>query len=388
MRRVFLTVFFSLFVAIICMSQLASTSNFTKPLIFIKKHIAAESFESVGVFDVNNDNIPDLVSGAFWYAGPGYWQRSYIGAAKRTGEYYDDFSTIPLDVNGDGRMDFVTGGWFGKVLSWRENPGNTKEWVDHIIASPGNIETTRAWDIDEDGTVEIVPNTPNDPLIIYRLAKDNKGKGLGTFEAIKVADVKSGHGLGFGDVNGDGRKDFVLSTGWLEAPIKRFKDKWIYHEEYSLGTISIPVVVADVNGDGVNDLIAGQAHGYGLHWYEQKKDSKLKTSWIKHTIDPFNSQYHTMMWVDIDGDGKEELVTGKRYRAHNGNDPGEGDPLGIYYFKWNGENFTKQVVSFGEFGEGKGTGVFFSIADLTGSGRKDIIVAGKDGLYVFYNKGN
>ena len=84
---------------------------------------------------------------------------------------------------------------------------------------------------------------------------------------------------------------------------------------------------------------------------------------------------------------KEELITGKRYRAHNGGDPGEEDALGIYYFKWNGESFTKQVVSYGPLGEGKGSGLTFSIADLTGSGRKDIIVAGKDGLYIFYNKG-
>lgn len=364
-----------------------ATENITRPLKFLKKQIASESFESVDVFDVNNDKVPDIVSGAFWYEGPNFWKRNYIGAAKRIGEYYDDFSTIPLDVNGDGKIDFVTGGWFGKVLSWRENPGNTKEWIDHEIAVPGNIETTRGWDVDGDGTLEIVPNTPNDPLTIYRLIKDSQGKGTGKFEAIKITDVKSGHGLGFGDVNGDGRNDFILSTGWLEAPADRFKEKWIYHEEFNLGTTSIPVIIADVNNDGVNDMIAGQAHGYGLDWYEQKRDKKGKSTWLKHIIDPFNSQYHTMAWTDIDGDGKNELITGKRYRAHNGNDPGESDPPGIYYFKWNGEAFTKQIISYGEFGEGKGTGLYFAIADLTGSGKKDIIVAGKDGLYVFYNKG-
>jgi hypothetical protein len=361
--------------------------NSTKPLKFSKRQIASESFESVNVFDVNNDTIPDIVSGAFWYEGPHFWKRNYIGAAKRTGEYYDDFSTIPLDINGDGRTDFVSGGWYEKTLSWRENPGNGREWSEHQIATPGNIETTRAWDVDGDGTMEIIPNTPNDPLTIYRLIKDSQGKGTGKFETFKIADVKSGHGLGYGDINGDGRRDFIISSGWLEAPRNPFAEKWTYHQEFMLGTTSIPVIVADVNKDGLNDLIAGQAHGYGLDWYEQKRDKKSKSGWIKHSIDPFNSQYHTMEWVDIDGDGQEELVTGKRYRAHNGNDPGENDPLGVYYFKWNGEAFAKQIISYGEFGEGKGTGLFFAVADLTGSGRKDIVVAGKDGLYVFYNKG-
>ena len=93
-----------------------------------------------------------------------------------------------------------------------------------------------------------------------------------------------------------------------------------------------------------------------------------------------------MQWVDIDGDGKKELVTGKRYRAHNSHDPGSFDDYGLYYYKWNGESFTKQVISY--VAEGKGTGIYFSVTDLRGTGRKDIIVAGKDGLYVFYNEGN
>lgn len=384
---IFLFIFLLPFKCCIAQTTHSRAENITKPLTFSKKQIASESFESVGIFDVNNDKIPDIVSGAFWYEGPGYWKRNYIGAAKRFGEYYDDFSTIPLDINGDGRLDFVTGGWFAKILSWRENPGNNKEWTEHQIAVPGNIETTRGWDIDGDGTLEIVPNTPNDPLIIYRLRKDSQGKGTGKFEQYKISDRKSGHGLGYGDVNGDGRGDFIVSNGWLEAPANPFKDQWTFHEAFNLGTTSIPVIVADINKDGLNDLIAGQAHGYGLDWYEQKKDKNARTTWIKHAIDPFSSQYHTMEWSDIDGDGKEELITGKRYRAHNGNDPGENDPLGIYYFKWNGEAFSKQIVSYGEFGEGKGTGLYFTLADLLGSGRKDIIVAGKDGLYVFYNKG-
>ena len=258
---------------------------------------------------------------------------------------------------------------------------------EHVIAQTGNVETTRAWDVDGDGIPEIVPNTPNDPLVVYRL-KTVGGKGTGSFDSIKIYNEKQGHGLGFGDINGDGRGDFILNTGWLEAPVNRYKDPWIFHPGLDLGTSSVPIIVVDVNKDGLNDMIVGQAHDYGLDWYEQKKDkNSKKISWIKHAIDPYNSQFHAMQWIDIDGDGKEELVTGKRYRAHNGNDPGESDPLGIYYYKWNGDSFTKQIVSYGTLGEGKGVGIYFSVTDLTGSGRKDIVVAGKDGLYIFYNKG-
>jgi hypothetical protein len=379
-----------LFAVVVCFSQAEKIvhEKVQASLKFTKRQIAAESFESAEVFDVNNDKIPDIVSGAFWYEGPDYFKRHYIAAGKQFGEYWDDFSTIPIDINGDGRLDFITGGWFRKILVWKENPGNDNEWQEHVIAETGNVETTRAWDIDGDGVQEIIPNTPNDPLIIYRLKLDSHGKGTGTFEPFKVSDDKQGHGLGYGDINGDGRGDLIISSGWFEAPVNLYKDKWAFHKVFDLGTASVPIIVADVNKDGLTDIIVGQAHDYGLDWYEQKKDKKTKiSSWIKHPIDPYNSQFHVMQWTDLDGDGKEELITGKRYRAHNGHDPGENDPVGIYYYKWNGESFTKQVVSYGAFGEGKGIGIYFSVSDLTGSGRKDIIAAGKDGLCIFYNKG-
>lgn len=362
--------------------EAVKTNLYSRPN-FEKTKIASESYESVGVFDVNNDTVLDIVSGAYWYEGPEYKNRHYIGSAIRYGEYYDDFSTIPLDVNGDGYTDFITGGWFGKKLIWKENPVDNSEWKEHLIAEAGNIESTCSWDVDGDGVREIIPNTPNDPLVIYRLVLDENGKGTSEFAKHTITG-KHGHGLGFGDINGDGRGDLLVHNGWVEAPEKPFKDDWKFHQEFELGTASVPMIVTDVNQDGLIDLIVGQGHDYGLDWYEQGKETDSK--WIKHSIDPFNSQYHTMLWEDIDQDGQKELITGKRYRAHNGKDPGGDEPLGIYYFKWTGDRFSKQIIDFGEYGNGKGTGVFFTVIDINSSGKNDIIVAGKDGLYVYYNK--
>ena len=373
------------FVAIFFIVSLFSFQGLAQ-LRFRQQLIAAESAESVGVFDVNGDHILDIVSGSYWYQGPLFLKRNLIAQVARVSEYFDDFSTNPFDVNGDGKMDYVTGGWFGKTLQWRENPGNNEQWQLHDIAVTGNIECTRAWDVDGDGFNEIVPNTPGSPLIYYSVKRDKNNKAMGEFVATQVT-TKQEHGLGFGDINGDGRGDFIISNGWLEAPEDRTHTPWKLHPDFELAKdASVPIIVADVNLDGVNDLIVGHGHSYGLDWYEQKPAGK-NVRFVKHPIDPFHSQYHTMEWVDIDNDGKMELITGKRYRAHNGADPGSNDPMELCYFKWNGESFTKNVISYGVFGQGKGTGIFFSVADLHTTGRKDIVVAGKDGLYVFFNEG-
>ena len=361
------------------------------PIKWTKKLIAAENFESAGVFDVDGDGVLDIVSGGFWYQGPDFKTKHIIGTVARIADYYDDFSTIPLDVNGDGRPDFVSGGWWGETLRWHENPGPPyRDWPTHAIARTGSIETTRAWDVDGDGRLEIVPNTPSGPLIVYKLKTDAEGRGTGEFAAHTLRAQPQGHGLGWGDVSGGGRGDIVLGQGWQECPADPLGGEWVWHPEFDLGgDASIPILVADVNGDGRSDLIVGGSHSYGLSWWEQGQDAQGQRTWAKHPIDPFNSEYHDLQWADIDGDGEYELVTGKRYQAHpNDGDPGGWDDIGIYYFKWNGESFSKQVISYGPLGAGAGCGIHFVLADLRGTGRLDLVAPGKDGLHVFYNEGS
>jgi len=82
---------------------------------------------------------------------------------------------------------------------------------------------------------------------------------------------------------------------------------------------------------------------------------------------------------DIDGDGVPELITGKRFMAHNGSDPEEYAPLGVYWYKLHrGPNptWTKHVISYNE---GIGAGLNIEAVDLNGDGKLDIVTTGKWG---------
>ena len=361
------------------------------PLRFRQQNISSETFEAAGVFDVDNDGVLDIVTAGFWYKGPDFRQRFPVAALlPRFRDYYDEFSVIPLDIDGDGHLDFVTGGWWGDSLRWHKNPGKhefgwgMQNWPVQVIADKiGNVETTRAWDVDGDGELEIVPNTPNHSLCAYKLIRDGAGKGTGKFARHVLYPEKLGHGLGFGDVDGDGRGEFVTPKGIVKAPAAgAFAGPWTFSEEFDLGwDASIPVIVADINGDGLAELLVGGAHSYGLSWYQQSRDASGRRKWAKHPIDPFNAQYHDLQWADIDNDGQPELVTGKRVLAHCGQDAGDYDVPGIYYFKWTGEGFAKQIIS-----ADKGCGIQFVLADLRKTGRLDVIAPGKDGLAVFFNE--
>ena len=340
---------------------------------------ASNKCEVCSVFDVDNDGILDIVCGMYWYQGPDFVKKHKICDITYQHEYVWDFSNFPMDVDRDGYLDIVTGSWWGEGLLWRRNPGKAgEEWQTQKICDLSNIETIRFYDIDGDGQMEIFPNCPNEPVFFIKLE-------AGGYMKYIISEANAGHGLGVGDIDGDGLPEIITPKGIYHMPEGGpFAGLWNYSEEFDLGSASVPILVHDVNKDGAMDLIYGAGHNYGLFWLEQRQNPDGSRAWERHVIDGAWSQYHDMQLVDIDNDGELELVTGKRFEAHNGNDPGDSNHVFTCYYKFVDNGLYRHIIDYGDPKNGaSGVGIYFWTADLTGNGKLDIVAPGKEGLYLF-----
>jgi hypothetical protein len=365
-----------------------------------EKKTLSELFYAEGAAygDFNHDGKIDIVSGPYWYEGSDFTVKHeyYPAKAFDKGGYSKNFFTFAYDINGDGWDDIMVFGFPGEDASWYENPkGKDGPWERHKIASVVDNESPAFTDITGDGKPEVVCSSGG--FLGYFEADWKDPAKPWTFHKIspKGSWAKFTHGLGVGDVNGDGRLDLLEKDGWWEQPADLSKDEVWKKHAVNFGEGGSQMHVYDVNGDGVNDVVCSiHAHNWGLAWFEGKKEENGELSFTKHLImgsKPEENKYglkfsqlHAVDLVDMDGDGIKDIVTGKRHWAHGSH--GDPEPLGpavLYWFK-TVRNADKSVdfIPY-QIDNDSGVGTQVMVGDINGDKLPDIVVGNKRGTFVF-----
>lgn len=375
--------------------------------------------EGADIADINRDGKMDVVSGPFWYEGPDFKKRhefapatasfkrkkadgteetipGFEGGLGEKNAYSECFLTFTYDFNGDGWPDVIVYGFPGTEVAWYENPkGSEGHWAKHVIFDVLDNESPALLDVTGDGKPEILCCSRG--CIGYAEADWRHPEAPWKFHAItpKGGYHKFTHGIGCGDINGDGRIDILEKDAWWEQPASRDGDPvWIKHP-FHFADGAAQMLVYDVNGDGLNDVITClNPHGYGLAWYEQVRENGnitfrqhliLNPDASKNKDGVAFSQPHSQALFDMDGDGVKDLVTGKRFWAHgkNGPDPDSNGPAVLYWFQLvRGSNGTVDFVPH-LVDDNSGVGTEVTVGYVSNPKYPDIVVGNKKGVFVF-----
>jgi hypothetical protein len=370
-----------------------------------KKTVIDKTFrsEGVAVADVNKDGKLDILTGEVWYEAPD-WKMHEIQKPGNYGDgennYSHSFCCWAEDLNGDGWPDLIVIDFPGTPCYWLENPkGADTHWKKHIIWHSACNETPQYVDLFGNGKRVLVMGfqpkdkkedgnegqmawfTPGkDPTQLWEMHPISEPSAPG--KAIPGTGRFS-HGLGLGDLNGDGRLDVICTGGWWEQPAKVTDEPWKFHPA-NLGEACADMFTYDLDGDGKADVISSSAHKFGIWWYQQKPGKDGNPEFVKHDLfKDLVSETHAMHCVDINGDGLKDLVTGKRFWSHGKHEPGWDKGAFIYWFEAKKDKdgiitFKPHVID-----DDSGIGTQFVVADVNGDKLLDVVTANKKGVFLF-----
>lgn len=359
------------------------------------------------VADINRDGTLDIVAGPYYYLGPDFTvaREIYMARTLDPGTQYFNGVQFAYDFTGDGWPDVINSLFTQPTVMYVNPKGESRRWEMFTVTDRVSSELALLKDVNGDGRLDYIFKDGENKFV-YANPDPANPTGPWVKNAISETGPWANHGMGVGDVNKDGRLDFLNAYGWWEQPARgNAPQPWTYHPAaFGRWTRSSPggaeMAVYDVNGDGLNDVVTSlQAHGWGLSWFEQKKGADGAIAFHEHPImGDFStknaggvtfSQLHGSAVADVDGDGLPDFITGKRFWSHLDTyldpDPHGAPVLYVYRTVRNpkapgGAEFVPELIH-----NRSGIGSTAAMVDLNKDGAVEIITSTRRGTFIFWN---
>jgi len=306
-----------LVVSVIFVPTVSAAPTFTEYTVTSSLHYAYDTYP----IDIDNDGDIDIMAisqtvGAYignisWFENTGdysNWPQHDIFTS------YGGNAVWAYDFEGNGYPDSVAACYSEDEINWYNNSGTpaSGEWAEHLVKSGWSVAyVVQVEDIDQDGDGDIISVPPHNSNYAWF---ENDGQPVPTFTERTIGSGSSFHGLYVGDIDGDGWLDCVTGEGGSVGAIKWWKNDgtpasgtWTSYMIDSSIQSPIGIFIADVDGDGDNDVISYNEDGtHFFAWWEN--DGTPETGeWTRHYLQVEQVAPHCVHAYDLDNDGDMDI---------------------------------------------------------------------------------